>query len=127
MRNYSIVLYFLVLFPLFIFSDITGTYEVTGFHKPTKSRYSGTAVITKTDSIYTVNWVFSDGSTDTGTGVRTHDSLSVVFLDSESNYGTQLYEIKHHILKGPWVLFGGSDEGVETLKKVHSSSNSHEH
>lgn len=111
------------LFPIYMFANITGTYEVVGFD-PLTGDYTGTLVITKQDDIYTSFWDFSGGSTAVGTGVREGDDISFVFdEDGGASFGVQLYEINCHTLFGPWVRFEAVESGFETSTKISNHTN----
>lgn len=108
-----------ILFPVFMFAHVTGTYHVSGFDPVTNQNYTGTLVITKAGAIYTANWTYSGGNTDTGTGVREDDSIAFVFNEEgTTNYGVQLYEIHCDTLKGPWVRYQAETKGFESAVKV---------
>lgn len=115
---------FLLIFPLYVCAHLVGTFEVKGFDPTIGQSYSGTVVISKSNGIYSADWHFDDGSSATGTGVKQEDALAFVFLESNGSTGVQLYEIKKHGLKGPWVLYGGTVRGFEQLTPAHSSSSS---
>lgn len=111
-----------LLFPIYMFAHIPGTYQVSGFDPATNQNYTGVLVITKEDSIYTANWTFTN-TTDTGTGVRNHDSLAFVFNENNSSsFGVQLYEIEDDTLRGPWVRFGATEKGFEKATKLFEAS-----
>lgn len=114
----SVFLSTFFLIPLSIFAHITGLYEVSGFDPDTKQNYTGSLEITFEGEVYLAKWTF--GSTiDTGTGVKKGGSLSIVFNEGNSNsFGTQLYEIKSHSLKGPWARYGHESKGFEKAKKI---------
>lgn len=112
------------LFPAYMFAhyNIAGTYHVTGFDATVNENYSGTAVITELNSVYTVVWTYTDYPLITGTGVIKDDFLSIVFhTDTTEDYGTQLCEIKCGVLKGPWILLGETRISYEKLKKISNS------
>lgn len=115
----ALILSVFFVFPVCVFAHITGTYHVSGFDPLTGREYSGVAVLTENDSVYTMNWTFTSGNTDVGTGLRDHDHISFVFEELNSNrFGVQTYEIHdHHTLKGPWIRLGATENGIETLKK----------
>ena len=111
-----------LMFPLCAFASICGIYEVHGYDPQDNHEYAGSVSITKDDEVYSVIWTFENNNTDTGTGVRKGDTLSIVFLeDNSTSYGTQLYKVYGSTLSGPWVRFGGTEEGSETLKRIHCS------
>lgn len=123
MRLRTIFSTILFLLPFYLSAHITGTYELNGFDPDTNQSYTGTVVIERQRAIYTATWTFDGGNTDIGTGVRKDDSISFVFLESNSNTaGVQLYEIDGHTLKGPWARFGATRRGFEKLKKVERPS-----
>ena len=121
----SILFTFLFILPVTMFAGISGTYKISGFDPKTNQKYTGTVVITRSGALYTGNWIFSDNSTDTATGVREDDFISFVFTEIGSNpviYGTQLYEIDGDTLKGPWVRANATRRGFEKIKKVHTNN-----
>lgn len=110
------------MFPIYMFANIAGTYDVSGFDPATNKKYTGIVVIEKVGQVYIANWVFSDGSNDIGTGVLNDDSLAFDFHEiSAGDNGVQLYEIDGHTLSGPWARFGTTQTGFEKLKKLKSS------
>lgn len=113
------------MLPVTMFASIVGTYEVNGFDPETNAEYTGQVIIEKRHGkhdVYVATWTFSDGSTDTASGVLKGDFVSFVFNETTSSvYGTQLYKIEDHekILKGPWVRFGAVKKGFEKIHKIH--------
>lgn len=119
MKIRNVLLNVFLVFPVYMFASITGTYEVSGFDPETNQKYGGSIVIDKEGSVYTARWTLDGGEIDTGTGVRKDDFLSFVFRENNSNsFGTQLYEIDGHTLKGPWVRFDAERKGFEKLNKI---------
>ena len=99
------------------FGGIAGTYKIKGYG-PQSGHYTGSAVISERDSIYTATYTYSGGGVSTLTGVRTGDKISFVYQFDEGLYGVQVYRIKGRSLKGPWVEFGGGSKGWESLTKI---------
>ena len=117
-RTLFLIIFF--LFPVAIFAHITGAYKVSGVDPQTHQKYIGIVIITERDSVYTAQWTFAGGSTDVGTGVRKGKFLSFVFEeDGRNSFGTQLYKIDGHTLKGPWVRIGADKKGFEKIKKIY--------
>lgn len=115
------LLFSTLVFPFYLLADITGLYHISGFDPVTKHNYSGSLTIEKEKAIYTAVWTFSDGSVDTGTGIKKGDHISFVYQEPPGLFGVQQYEIDHDRLKGPWVLFDTTRRGFEKAKKVDSS------
>ncbi len=125
--NLKSLLASLLLFPICLFAGISGNYTVSGFDPTLNANYTGTAVITSapatvgTGTVYTIVWTYTDFPTIIGTGVRKGCYLSFVYTEEVTGitpFGTQLYKIDGNKLKGPWILFGDTRIGLETLKKV---------
>ena len=114
---FLLVAFFLA--PVFAFSEIAGKYRVYG-SQPNWT-YKSTVVIEKRGHVYTVSWTDDDGSTETGTGVRRGDYLSIVFKEGgEESYGVQVYKISNdHLQGGPWAWYGETWKGYERLRKIH--------
>jgi hypothetical protein len=118
----------LFMFPVCVFAGVTGNYTVEG-HDPANVEYTGTLAITKSGSVYTANWSFSDGHTEFGTGVRNNDSIAFVFSEAKPGAvsGVQLYAIRGDVLEGPWVDQGATEKGFERATKVHDHSHHSHH
>lgn len=100
-------------------TSIVGTYDVAGFDPSVPEYYTGTAVITEDEGIYTIVWTFCGSDPLVGTGVRQHDDISFVYrLLGTHHYGTQLYKIYDDTLKGPWIPFEGNAKGYERITKI---------
>lgn len=122
MPKRHLLAFLLVALPTYLCAHLTGTYEVSGFDPAVDQHYSGTVVIEKSNEhVFTAFWTFNDGSTNTGTGVKKHRSLSFVFNEPLTNtFGTQLYEIEdEHTLEGPWVRYEANERGFERLHKTN--------
>lgn len=117
------LLFSLAALPVSLFGHIAGNYDVHGFDATIGEHYTGTAVISEQDDVYTITWTYTDFPSVVGTGVQKGDSISFVFTSlpqGSAPYGTQLYKIRSHgELKGPWINFGDDRISHETLKKVH--------
>jgi hypothetical protein len=104
-------------FSAFGFGGIAGTYKIKGYD-PQSGNYTGRAVISERDSVYTGTFTYSGGGVSTLTGVRKGDEVSFVYQFNDGLYGVQVYRISGHTLKGPWVEFGGGNKGWERLTKI---------
>lgn len=112
-----------ILFPTLAFSGITGAYHFKGINR-SKESYQGMATIEKgKKNVYTIRWVFSDGSSDVGTGVKEKDHISFVFANvagtSFGSYGVIAYTIKDGVLEGTYALFNEAGTGHEKLTKLN--------
>lgn len=117
--NFRSILFSLCLLPCCLFGSIVGNYEVSGYDPILDETYTGTAVITELNGVYTIVWTYPGNVTYIGTGVLKDDFISFVYTQqSTTDFGTQLYEIHGKKLKGPWVLFQDTRIGCERLKKV---------
>jgi hypothetical protein len=116
LRNLFMTLCF---FPLYLAAVcIQGNYEVSGFDPIFNAEYTGTAVITQSSpDVYTIVWTYEGFNPIVGTGVIRDDFISFVY-SQDGVFGTQLYEIHGKKLKGPWILFGDTRIGCETIRRV---------
>ena len=118
MKIASIVFATSLCLSAFGFGGISGTYRVKGYD-PQSGHYTGRAVISERDGVYTATYTYSGGSITVSTGVREGDEVWFAYLMDEFLYGVQVYRIKGRSLKGPWAEFGGGNKGWEKLTKVH--------
>lgn len=106
-------------FPLYLAAVcIPGNYAVSGFDPILNTEYTGTAVITlSSPGVYSITWTYEGLDPIVGTGVIRDDFVSFVYSQDDV-FGTQLYEISGKKLKGPWIIFGDTRIGCETLRRV---------
>ncbi len=116
--NFRHLLLSLFIFPLYMFGHITGTYHVEGFDATINEHYEGTLEITENNDVYNLVWTYDGITPYIGTGVRSGNSLSIVFNEIDTTpFGTQLYKICGNTLKGPWILFGDTRISFERAEK----------
>ncbi len=122
MKHLYLVCAFFFSLPLYIFADISGTYQAKGFDPATQSEYTAVLQIVKVgDDVFNFQWTYTSGGSGIipGTGVKQGKRLSVVFdQPGTHNLGTQLYKIKHDVLEGPWVRLGATEKGFERARKI---------
>lgn len=133
----------LLMIPSAMFAvNLSGTYNVNGYDPTsTPPEYVGSVVIstfaaaavapgTHPEDYYTIEWTYTDFQSISGIGVRKDDFIAFDFTGEEdpTYNGVQLYQIKEDcnehgrhslILKGPWIVQGGNEIGLEQLTKVH--------
>jgi len=109
----------------FLLAVIDGTYSVSGYDPGATTPYTGTAEIMKAQDAYNIKWdLLSNGKKflNLGTGVQMGNTVSFVFKsgpdEKETYEGVQLYKIKGDTLEGPFVLYGETTLGQETLKRT---------
>lgn len=119
------ILFSLLLYPIFVFShDITGKYKLKG-ETASGEEYSGKVIIRPLGDNFEAVWFFDgDLASDLGTGVVKGDCVSFGFYEgSRQDFGTQLYSIScedgQTVLQGSWARLGSTEQGEETLTKVH--------
>jgi hypothetical protein len=98
-------------------------FSVSGFDPYSNSKYTGIAEITNVGGVFSIRWVFPDGSSEVGTGVKIGKQLSISYATDDPSYpnpGIQVYDlITNDKLKGPWAPIGGSIIGTETLERIY--------
>ena len=107
--------------------DIAGYYICKGKEASGKP-YSGMAVISKRNEVYTVTWIVGGNSTFTGIGVRQGDVLAISWamaLEKGIIKGVNLYKIESGPrLVGLWATLPGNGivqrETLVFLKKLES-------
>ena len=116
----------LLLLPVSLFAhcvDLAGSYSARGTD-PSTGAYTGSVQISEPNEagVFNIFWWFNDGSTSSGSGVRQDDELSIIYVLGNS-YGTQAYKISSHnhhvLLSGPYLEYGDTVPGHETLTKNH--------
>lgn len=125
--RHFLLCFFIVPFFMFAHSQgdhhhkksIVGTYDVAGFDPTVPEFYTGTAVISEEDGVYTIVWTYPHLNPYIGTGVRQNNEIAFVYNQVNTDfYGTQLYKIFDDTLKGPWIIFQDTLKGYERITKI---------
>jgi hypothetical protein len=125
MKKIIASLFCIMLPSITLFAGLSGEYRVKGFD-PTAmppAPYTGTVSVTKVpgvNNLYNFIWSFDNTTVpDLGLGLKVGNQISIVFQNNPQTYsGVQVYTIKCNVLKGPWVYYGDTRVGTETIKKI---------
>ena len=122
------ILFLLCFAPVMLFAkDIEGVYNISGYDPHSQGKYQGIAEIKLKDAkneIYEIICQLNHPVVSTyATGVKIDNTLSCVFaeMDDTNNtkYGLQTYVIHNDKLSGPWIFYGDTVKGMETLTKTY--------
>lgn len=99
-------------------ADISGTYRVHGVNPGNGNTYQGEAVLQKRGETYVVGWRFEQANY-VGTGLRSGNTLAVVYQGQAGPPGLALYSIQPDgTLSGTYTSLGGARIGEETWKPI---------